>query len=128
MPLCSNGWEKYGDRFSDGYTEEDLSTLTHRFYEYGDDAGCFIEDYPGVWGSHYLCNSRGAKALKATTEVLKDFFNNEDAKIITGLIKTSNKPAKIMTRKVGFTSLGEVLYEDGDYELFILFKKDFMDG
>lgn len=127
--MCSDGYEKYGHLFSDeGITREYLSEVKHRFYEAGNDAGCFIEKYPGVWESHYLCTSRGREALSATHAVLREFFTNEDAALITGVIRTENRPAKLFTRKVGFTSLGVVSYPEGDYELFILTKKDYLNG
>lgn len=122
-------YSKYGHLFDDdGFTEEYVDSTEHRFYEYGVDAGAFFHDGNRVWSCHYLCNSRGRKAMDATKAVLTDFFTNEDAVAVTGLIKDNNRPAKILTRKVGFTSLGKITYPEGDYELFILFKKDFMNG
>jgi hypothetical protein len=129
MSTCSNGYEKYGHLFSDReITEEFLSEVNHRFYEHGDDAGCFIEKYPGVWESHYLCTSRGRDAFTSTHNVLREFFNNEDAAVITGAISKENRAARLFTRKVGFTSLGFITYPEGDYELFILTKKDYLNG
>ena len=129
MYLSSNGgFKKYRNLFSDPYGEDETEDRDHRFYEDGDDAGFFVLEHPGVWSCHYLCRSRGRAALTATRNVLREFFENEDATLIYGLIKDEHRPAKILTRLVGFTSYGKVSYPEGDYELFILFKKDFMNG
>lgn len=108
-------------RFSDeGFTEEYLRTVPHRILSYGEDAGCFIEVAPGRWEGHYLCKNRGKTAFTAAKNVIEKMFSYEDVSILTGLISISNKPARLFTRKLGFSSLGEVTYPDGDYELFIL--------
>ncbi len=123
------GWERYGTLFSDPEINLPfLLSVKSRIYESGENAGAFIEKYPGTWECHYLVKVGGKAAVKSTREVLKEFFENEDAVLISGLISIENRAAKIFTRKMGFTSLGTVAYPEGEYEVFLLFKKDFMNG
>lgn len=120
-------YERYHERFLSGECDksylEVLGLSPVILVNERDDCGLFLKKGEKVYEAHYLFKSRGKDAFLSSNEFLERMF--EIAEVITGEIKAENRPAKLLTRKLGFTSLGVLEYPQGDYELFMLSKKDF---
>lgn len=89
------------------------------------DVGFLCCEYPGVYTGHWFYNSRGKEALEVGRQMLDHVFTNYPVKVIRGLTKRDILGARWLARKVGFTSFGLLLMDDGEYELFCLTKEDF---
>lgn len=88
----------------------------------GPDYALFEWTGPGVYYGHYFCTS--GKATEFGKECLKYMFNEAGAEVIKGLTPVEKRAAKIVSRRLGFKSYGEVDTYNGPHELFILTKHE----
>jgi hypothetical protein len=91
----------------------------------GVSAGLFVYQYPGVYIGHYLFDDKGRDALLLAKEMLAEMFHTHAAQTILGITPDYNRPAKFITRRLGFTSQGGIETEDGPCEMFTLTRKDY---
>lgn len=91
----------------------------------GDSTGIFAYEYPGLYTGHYFFRVKGRAAINLANEML-DWIFDHGAEAIRGLTKTSNRPALWITRQLGFTSCGKVVTTNGEHEIFILTKENFV--
>lgn len=89
------------------------------------DLALFEKTCKSIYMGHYFFQSRGKKALFNAFKILHSFFVEHDVDVITGLTPVENKPARWMSRKLGFQSLGVIPTPNGDCELFFLKRGDF---
>lgn len=91
----------------------------------GEDCALFSLVKPYVYEGHYVFKSRGKAAITAAKKFLSTMFDEYDAKVINGITPLENLGARYLTRKLGFTSYGEVQTKLGSCELFVLTKEEF---
>lgn len=105
----------------DGWLDAEL--LPPHIY-LGDERGgmLFIENATGIYEVHYLFTAeiRGGEALKIASGMILALMLDHDAKMIWGSVPIGNRPARIFTRKLGFTSLGIRERLDKSFEDFVL--------
>lgn len=109
----------YGDTFRGREWIGDISNIA--LVNDRQDLALFAKNYylPGVYCGHYFFNSRGAKALEAGKDFIQEIFTYDDVKAIQGL--TSHKGAQWLSRKLGFSFLGEIMDITGEpAQLFFL--------
>ncbi len=83
------------------------------------DFALFTLEYPGFYWGHYCFESRGKEAKQKGLFFLREMFTKHGAKLIGGLTPIENKPARWMTRQLGFKSYGFQETPVGVCELFI---------
>lgn len=94
------------------------------FLTEGSNLALFEEDSKDVYYGHYFFNTfRGKTALLKARQAIEEVFSM-GGKVIKGLTPVDNKPAKLMSRWLGFSSYGIIETHGGPMELFILTKKD----
>lgn len=78
------------------------------------------------YSGHYFFQSRGRKAIEAGKGFLDELFNScYNISTLTGFTPLANRPARWMSRQLGFKSYGEVSLDDMIFELFIITKEEF---
>lgn len=88
--------------------------------------GIAAEYYPGVYTGHWFFKSRGKEAMEVARAMLRVMFDDLDIQLMRGLTPVELRGARMLARKMGFTSYGILQYPDGeDCELFCLTKEDF---
>lgn len=81
-----------------------------------------------VYSGHYYFQSRGRSAIEAGRGFLDELFNScYNINIVMGLSPLEHKGARWISKQLGFTSYGTEEYNDKQYELFIITKKEFND-
>lgn len=91
----------------------------------GEDVCFFTFEYPGVYTGHYFFKAKGKEVLSKGVEVLRWMFGH-DAKAIRGETPIENRAARLMNRKVGFTSYGIIESPKwGPHEHFIMTQEEF---
>lgn len=98
------------------WVENEENVLLHE----DDNCGIFEHEYPGVYSGHYFFKVRGKEAHDLAIKMLKAMFETHGARTIKGMTPTEKLGARMLTRRLGFTSYG--LYDTpyGEYELFVL--------
>lgn len=93
----------------------------------GESFGIFQYEIPGVYTGHYFFSmrDRGKRAKALALEMLDEFFENYDVKVLRGLTPLQNRAARWMTRQLGFQSFGAVTTLAGPCELFIMTRDQF---
>ncbi len=94
----------------------------------GESVAFFEKELEGVYTGHYFFSVRGREALNLATAMLKEAFTKYDIGIIRGMTPLDKLGARWMSRKLGFKGYGVVHTAVGPCELFILSKKEYMDG
>lgn len=105
--------------------EEWLSDRNNIMLREGDSTGIFAYEYPGLYTGHYFFRVRGRDAISLANKMLAEAFDTYGAMAIRGMTKTTNRPALWITRQLGFKSMGRVVSENGEHEIFCLTKADF---
>lgn len=105
--------------------EEWVADTNNIMLREGDSTGIFAYEYPGLYTGHYFFRVRGREAINLAKRMLTEAFNTYGAEAVRGLTKTDNRPALWITRQIGFKSLGRVVTENGEHEIFCLTKADF---
>lgn len=67
---------------------------------------------------HYFFSSRGKQALEKGKQFIDFLFDNSRFTIIQGLTPVFNKPARWMSRQLGFQSIAIINTPNGECELF----------
>lgn len=90
------------------------------------DLAIFEIGVKNIYTGHYFFKSRGREALNAGRDFLDELFNTcYNIPILMGLVPLHNRAARWLSRQLGFTSYGAMQFQDNDYEMFILTKKEF---
>lgn len=90
------------------------------------DLALFEPRIKNQYSGHYFFQSRGRKAIEAGKGFLDELFNScYNIGTLTGFTPLDNKPARWMSRQLGFKSYGEVSLDDMIFELFIITKEEF---
>lgn len=105
--------------------EEWVNDLNNIMLREGDSTGIFAYEYPGLYTGHYFFRVRGRDAISLANKMLAEAFDTYGAMAIRGMTKTTNRPALWITRQLGFKSMGRVVSENGEHEIFCLTKADF---
>lgn len=93
------------------------------------DIALFEIGFKNIYSGHYYFKSRGKQAIKSAKEFLDHLFNTcYNIHVLIGLTPITNKPARWMSRQVGFKSHGIVEGPKRQYEMFILTKREFNNG
>jgi hypothetical protein len=99
----------------------------HMFVEEGtENVGIATFEYPGVYSVHWYMKNRGRHAIDLAKAMIKNLFENYDAKVIRGVIRQNLKASRWAARQVGMKSLGMIEYKDGLNELFVTTKEEFL--
>lgn len=115
----------YEDYFSPDFDFEEYLEHDNVVLQEGDSVGLFTYEYPGVYSGHYFFTVRGREALKLAQEMLSEIFRSYGARTIRGLTPVEHKAALWMSRKLGFTSYGQVEIDGGRHELFLMTMDEF---
>lgn len=107
-----------------GFSVDLLSEEDTFFVTEDNDAALFEGDGSGCYTGHYFLSSRGKEA-KDRAKAFLQFMFDRDAVVIKGLVPVEHKAARWMSRQLGFASYGTLQHPIGEFELFILHKKDF---
>lgn len=90
--------------------------------------GLFAFQYKGVYVGHYLfAEARGKAAYELAEDILRKMYEGP-AKTVVGFTPKTNRPAAIMSRRLGFKSYDTVDTYQGPCDLFIQTKREFLDG
>jgi hypothetical protein len=90
------------------------------------DVALFEPRVKGQYSGHYFFKNRGRAAIKAGKAFLDELFNTcYNIGAVTGFCPIDNKPARWMSRQIGFTSYGPVDLHELHFELFIITKEEF---
>lgn len=93
------------------------------------DLALFEIGHHNIYSGHYYFKSRGREAIKAAHGFLDEIFNScYNIDVILGLTPITNRPARWLSRQVGFKSYGVVEGPKRHYEMFIITKKEFNNG
>jgi len=93
------------------------------------DLAIFEIGFKNVYTGHYYFKSRGRQAITAAREFLDEIFNKcYNIHVVLGMTPIGNKPARWISRQVGFKSYGTEELNGKEYEVFIITKKEFNNG
>lgn len=125
-PKVLNSFRDLLPQIVEGFDPEKiLSNPSTIFLTEGEDAALFEAD-GNIYSGHYLFRkARGRSAIELGKRFLSQMFNDYGAEVIKGVTPSSAKAAKWMNRQLSFTSYGTLNHQLGEFELFILHKKDF---
>ncbi len=87
-----------------GEGELDGAPLLHAFYLSDHGGMLFHESDPGLWEGHYLFTAPAP--YKLALGMVHAFVLDKAPKLLWGRVPVANRPARMFTRKLGFTSLG----------------------
>lgn len=119
------GFDKYGELFLDRDAAAVAADCNETFFvESAGGAAFFIQLYPGAFEAHYLMRVRGKDVITSSKRILKELFNETNAKVVTGYISVDNRPALAATRRIGFKSVAVVDHPKGKHELFVIYRED----
>lgn len=93
-----------------------------------EDLALFQYELPGIYIGHYFFNSRGKGALVSGSRLLAEIFSYKEVEAVKGYTPLTNLGARWISRQLGFKSGGVIKLEDEYIELFILTKKEYMNG
>lgn len=68
--------------------------------------GVLFHPWADTWEGHYLLLDRGKAARDLALGILARFMLDVRPKLLWGRVAVSNRPARLFTRRLGFTSLG----------------------
>lgn len=86
------------------------------------DIALFNDEGDGVFEGHFLFVSRGKEAIAHAREALRVMFEDHKADLLFGLTPDCLRPAKLVSRMIGFRSAGIRDTSEGPCELFVLSK------
>lgn len=90
------------------------------------DLAIFEIGFKNVYTGHYYFKSRGRAAITAAREFIDELFNTcYNISVLLGLTPLTNRPARWLSRQVGFKSYGIVHNTRRHCEMFIITKKEF---
>lgn len=90
------------------------------------DLAIFEIGVKNIYTGHYFFKSRGRAAMNAGRDFLDELFNTcYNIPILMGLVPLDNLGARWLSRQLGFTSYGAMQFQDKNYEMFIITKKEF---
>ena len=116
----------YVERLPRGWTDlKDEDLKPPKYYlikDERDNAAVFKKVSDGVFEGHFLFLDKGKEGITAGKKILNDVF--AFAEVVLGKVPKEFRASKLMARYLGFSSYGLI----GDDELFILTKKEFMNG
>lgn len=113
--------EKYPHWFQNFDDDEWLSNPLNVMFVEGESVGQAEFNAPGVYTMHYYFNNlHGKKARDLARKMIREMFNNYEAKILRGITPIENRPALLMARMVGCQSLGFVSRGDEKFEVFYI--------
>jgi hypothetical protein len=94
----------------------------------GRDVGLVTYEFPGCYTVHwYYQDARGRDAIDLGKKMVGFVFENYDAKVLRGLIRTDFKASRWACRQVGFKSYGNLTFADGDEnELFFITRDEYL--
>lgn len=94
------------------------------------DISIFEIGVKGIYSGHYCFKSKGREAIKSARGFLDTLFNTcYNIDVLMGLTPVDNRPARWISRQIGFKSMGIVEGpEDKSYEMFVLTKREFNNG
>lgn len=108
-----------------GFKIEDWVKDGNIVLRFQDNLTLFEKESEGVFIGHYFFNSaKGKEAIRLSNNCLDYMFNIKKAKLIKGLTPIDNKPARWMSRKIGFKSCGFADTKNGVCEIFYKTKED----
>lgn len=109
--------------------EEWWANPSHLMFVEGKNVGLATCEYPGVYTVHWYFDVRGRDAIRLAQRMVKNLFENYDAKAIRGLTRVDMKAARWAARQVGMKSMGFVTHADGvETEIFCATKEEFLEG
>jgi len=91
-------------------------------FQEGDSFGVFAYEMPHVYTAHYMFRKehRGKEARELSLKMLREMRKTYGAYTIRGLIDVDNRPSRLMTRLLRFTSYGIIEGHHGPCEIFCL--------
>lgn len=90
------------------------------------DVALFEFRQKGVYTGHYFFISRGKEAIATAEDMLSEIFSPRyDVDIIVGMTPLDKKGAIWMSRRIGFTSMGDADIGGRAHRIFVITKKDF---
>jgi hypothetical protein len=109
------------DKYNDGFDAVAwLSDRDNVALQEGDSIGIFVYNYPGVYTGHYFFSEhRGKEAKSLAIKMLSEMNKTHGAKLIRGITELDNRPARWMTRQLGFKSYGLIEDHGRKCELFM---------
>ena len=129
VDIVTKATEQYRHEMHGFYPELWLGVDANIALTDGRNVALFEYELPGVYSGHYFFLDRGREALDVAKGMLKIIFSpTYPVQIIKGYTPLENKGALWMSRKLGFVGHGEIFTTAGPCELFILSKKEYMDG
>jgi hypothetical protein len=130
VDVLENAIEPYRDVVGDFNPTNWLADRQNVMIEHDESVGLATFEYPGVYSVHWFFNydHRGRKAINLARDMLSKLFKETDAEAIRGLTRTDLKAALWASRKVGMVPHGTVELAGHEYEVFIMTKKDFLNG
>lgn len=91
----------------------------------GEDVALFEHKSPGVYSGHYMMKSRGSVALASCKKLLKEFFQEYDVEVLTGLTPVENLGARWMNKKLGFEQHLVVETANGPHLLVMMTREQY---
>jgi hypothetical protein len=117
--------EEYPQYFPENFNPDEWVEAGNIVLQKDGDFALFEYEEEGIYFGHFFfTQSRGAEAKELAQEMLSSMFTKMNTKIIKGMTPLENRPARWMARQIGFASLGSIMTENGECELFYLTKDD----